>query len=90
MKPKRRRRRVRDLQDEASSTISKKSKKKVKKYQRGSLIYKIYAYFDEVGIDNVTYDKTEKLAKKIKPDTAFNKYHYSWYKNDYRNKRDIP
>ena len=90
MKPKRRRRRVRDLQDEASSTIPKKSKKKVKKYQRGSLIHKIYAYFDEVGIDNVTYDKTEKLAKKIKPDTAFNKYHYSWYRNDYKNKRDIP
>ena len=89
-KRKRRRRTVAALAGENTSTVSEKVKKKTKKYKRGTLIHKIYAYFDEAGIENVTYDATEKLAKKIKPDTAFNKYHYSWYKNAYKNLRDIP
>lgn len=63
---------------------------KTKKYVRGSLIKSIYAYFDDVGVDEATYIETYKLAKSIKPDTAFNKYHFSWYKNDYKNKRDLP
>lgn len=69
----------------------KKSKKsKVKKYIRGTLIKSVYAYFDDVGIEEVTYLDTLKLAKKIKPNTKFNKYHMAWYKNDYKNRRDLP
>ena len=89
-----RRRKIRDLQDEAASTISKKPKtskvKKVKRYQRGSLIKAMYDYFDKVGVDDSKYEVAEKLAKSIKPDTAFNKYHFSWYRNDFKNRRDLP
>lgn len=63
---------------------------KMSQYIRGTLIKSIYAYFDKVGIDNVNYEDTETLAKSIKKDTKFNKYHYSWYRNDYKNRRDIP
>lgn len=61
---------------------------KMSKYVRGTLIKSIYAYFDEKWPD-VIYEDTEKLAKQIKPDTKFNKYHFSWYKNDFCNRRDI-
>jgi len=88
---KRRKRRVKDAQEEASSTISKKTKKKkAKRYQRGSLIKAMYDYFDKVGVDDSKYEVAEKLAKSIKPDTAFNKYHFSWYRNDFKNRRDLP
>ena len=70
---------------------TKKSRtKKTKTYIRGSLIKSIYALFDDKGLDSVTYEETRKLAKSVKPDTAFNKYHYSWYRNDFANKRDLP
>ncbi|MHC4271794.1 MAG: hypothetical protein ACYST2_05730 [Planctomycetota bacterium] len=46
----------------------------------------IYDLFDETGIENVTYEECEIIAKKIKPDTKFNTSHFSWYKNKYRNK----
>ena len=72
-----------------SKKKSKKSKKRVEQYQRGTLIKSIYALFDYAGVNTVTYAETEKLARKIKPDTKFNKYHFSWYRNDYKNKRDI-
>ena len=88
---KHRKRRVKDAQEEASSTISKKTKKKkTKRYQRGSLIKAMYDYFDKVGVDDSKYEVAEKLAKSIKPDTAFNKYHFSWYRNDFKNRRDLP
>lgn len=60
------------------------------KYVRGTLIKKMYEYFDKTGIDKITYDKCKTLAKKIKPNTKFNRYHYAWYRNDYRNKRNLP
>jgi len=50
----------------------------------------IYEFFDEKGIENVTYEECETLAKKIKPDTKFNKSHFNWYKNEYRKKPNIP
>ena len=50
----------------------------------------IYELFDEKGIENVTYEKCETLAKKIKPDTKFNPNHFSWYKNEYRKKSNAP
>lgn len=57
---------------------------------RGSLIKKMYEFFDQVGLDEATYDKCLKLAKSIKKDTKFNHYHHAWYRNDYRNKRNLP
>ena len=60
------------------------TKKKVKKYVRGSLHKGIYAYFDHAGIDAVAYKETERLAKKIKPDTKFDKSHFAWYRADYK------
>lgn len=47
----------------------------------------IYALFDEKGMDNVTCEECKELARQVKPDTAFNKNHYSWYKNQYRKEK---
>lgn len=69
-------------------TSPKEKDKKKKGYKRGSLMKSIYDYFDEVGVDSAKYEATEKLAKKIMPSTKFNKAHFSWYKNDYRNKQE--
>ncbi len=44
----------------------------------------IYMLFDEKGVDGVSYQEVEDLAKRIKPNTAFNKGHFSWYKRDYQ------
>jgi len=48
----------------------------------------IYALFDDKGINNVSYDECEAAAKSVKPDTAFNKGHFSWYKNHYKKKNN--
>jgi len=64
---------------EKSSTKSKKTT-----YKRGSLGQAIYEYFDKVGVDEAKYDDTLKVAQKVMPTTKFNKSHYSWYKNKYR------
>lgn len=58
--------------------------------RRGGIGQSIYELFDEKGIENVTYEECEALAKKIKPNTAFNKNHFSWYKRDYRKKSNAP
>lgn len=67
-----------------------KKSRKSKPYVRGTLIKEMYKFFDKVGLDKATYLKCETLAKHIKPDTKFNRYHHSWYRNDYRNKRNLP
>ncbi len=64
-------------------TKSKKSTKK-KVYKQGSLKEAIYKLFDRKGIAKVTYKEVENLAKRVKPDTKFNKAHFSWYRNHYR------
>ena len=53
----------------------------------GGIKNAIYMLFDEKGVDNVTYDECEAAAKKAKPDSAFNKNHFSWYKNQYKKSR---
>lgn len=71
------------------STAKKSTKGTTKKksgYKRGSLGNAIRELFDEKGVDKVTYEECEKLAKKIMPTTKFNKSHFSWYKNDYNNR----
>ncbi len=65
--------------------MAKKKTTPKKTYKRGTLIKGIYEYFKKVGLDKVTYEATEKLAKSIKKDTKFNRYHYAWYKNDFPN-----
>jgi predicted transport protein len=47
----------------------------------------IYALFDAKGVDNVTYNECESLARRVKPDTKFNKNHFRWHKRAYK-KRD--
>ena len=69
-----------------SKSPSAKSNKSVKKrtYKKGSLKEVIYKLFDRKGVAKVSYKEVEKLAKKVKPDTKFNKYHFSWYRNNYK------
>ena len=62
---------------------SKKSAKK-KAYKRGSLKKAIYKLFDRKGVAKVTYKEVESLAKRVKPNTKFDKYHFGWYRNDYK------
>ena len=64
-----------------------KTKQVARSGRIGTIIDAIYSLFDEKGVDNVTYEECEVLAKQIKPNTAFNKNHFSWYKRDYREKR---
>jgi predicted transport protein len=47
----------------------------------------MYALFDAKGVDNVTYNECELLARRIKPGTKFNKYHFSWYKGVYKKQK---
>jgi predicted transport protein len=44
----------------------------------------MYALFDARGVDNISYEECESLARRIKPDTKFNRYHFSWYKGVYK------
>ena len=70
----------------AVSTKSKKSSPK-KPQKKVSLKEAIYNLFDSKGVSKVSYQEVEKLAKKVKPDTKFNKYHFSWYRNNYKKTR---
>jgi predicted transport protein len=67
-----------------------KTRQVARSSRRGTIIDAIYSLFDEKGVDNVTYEDCETLAKQIKPNTAFNKNHFSWYKRDYRGKTNAP
>lgn len=71
----------RSTKAKASTQTAKKAKKG---YKRGSLSTAIYTHFDKVGVDEAVYEECLKLAKSIMPNTKFNKYHLSWYKNKYR------
>lgn len=59
-------------------TLPKKKRKGIK----GAM----YAMFDEKGVDGVSYDECESAARKIKPDTKFDRSHFSWYKKEYLKK----
>lgn len=71
------------VRDRGKSTIIQ-SGASTGKSQRGQVDRTIYKLFDEKGVDKVSYEECEALAKQVKPDTAFNKNHFSWYKNHYR------
>lgn len=67
-------------------TASKGSKKKAESgYKRGSLNAAIMELFEKNGVDEVTLEQAQKVAKKVKPDSPFNANHLAWYKNKYRN-----
>ena len=71
--------------DVPTIVIPKPRQKDSKK--REGVMYSIFELFDSKGIDNVTYDECEALARQVKPDTRFDKSHLSWYKNKYKEKR---
>ncbi|KKL88946.1 hypothetical protein LCGC14_1919570, partial [marine sediment metagenome] len=58
-------------------------------YQRGGLGRAIFDLFDKHGVDNVSFERALKAAKKAKPDTTYGKAYFSWHRNDYKNKRDL-
>ncbi len=54
--------------------------KKVRKTRGKSIGTALAELAAEKGIDNVTFEQATERAKTIKPDTSFNKRHWSWYK----------
>lgn len=72
------------------------SKKTIKKtegakgsYKRGTLSASINQLFKTRGVDKVTFEEAVKVAKAALPSTPFNKAHFSWYKNKFRNDFDV-
>ena len=59
-----------------------KKQKNVKKI-KNTISAHIYDYLRRVGLEKADLVEATKIAKKIKPNTAFNKYHLSWYKNKF-------
>ncbi|KKL92804.1 hypothetical protein LCGC14_1880990 [marine sediment metagenome] len=73
----------------AKKSDKKKKSKSKKGYQRGDLGRAIFALFDKVGVDKVTFTQAVKVAKAAKPDTTYEKSYFGWHKNHYRNERDL-
>jgi len=48
------------------------------------IISAIYSLFDRKGVENISYEECEAIARRIKPETKFNRYHFSWYKGVYK------
>lgn len=67
----------------SSGLRSKRSK------QGGSISDAVYAYFDMVGIENATCEKTRDIALGVKVDSKFNNGHFCWYKNTYRKMKGL-
>ncbi len=87
MPKKKKKKKVQKTDKTGTSTKGKKTKKSG--YKRGSLGKAIYEYFDKVTLEKATYEKSLEIAKGIMPTTKFNKNHFSWYKNKYRELRDL-
>jgi len=66
-----------------ASKTPAKSKTGLKR--KPSISSALYALFDKMGVQEVKLDAAVKLAKKIKPDTAFNPKHLAWHKHHYAN-----
>lgn len=71
-----------------AKAVSSKRKKKPKK-KRITITALMYAYFDKVGLEKIKYERAKRIAQQVKPDTKFNRQHFSWYRNQYRILRDI-
>lgn len=91
-KLKKKRRTLAERKIKAKAISSKRVKKEKKK--RVTITGAIFAYFDKSyaqhgSLEKISYERCLKIAKMVKPETAFNKGHFSWYRNQYRLKRDI-
>ena len=73
-----------------SSSKSRKTRKSTPKKtsKKRGIGQAIREYFDEVGVDNALYEESKKRALKVNPNSKYDKSHFSWYKNDYRNRED--
>ena len=58
-------------------------------YKRGDLMKAIFDLFDRRTVDAVTFEEAVKVAKATKPNTTFNRKQLAFYKNHYRNVRDL-
>jgi len=47
----------------------------------------LFELFDKKGVDNTTYDECESIAREVKPNTKFDRTHFSFYKKKYNEKR---
>ncbi|HIJ53840.1 MAG TPA: hypothetical protein HPP66_11895 [Planctomycetes bacterium] len=52
------------------------------------IMHSVFKLFDKKCVDNVTYHECESIAREVKPDTKFNKSHFSWYKREYKKRRE--
>lgn len=59
---------------------TKKTKAGRNKYQRGNLITAIRKLILKYGIENVSFEEMLKVAKSTKPDTAFDRSHFYYYR----------
>lgn len=76
--------------DASKDKMEKKAKKtqttQKSPYKRGSLGKAIYAYFDECASAKAEpkYEQALSIAQGQMPETKFNKAHYAWYKNKWK------
>jgi hypothetical protein len=71
------------------TSTTKKTKGTKNVYKRGDLGRAIYAYLDEVGLESSDYETSLQIALKVLPTSKYSKAHWSWYKNKYRELRDL-
>ena len=64
------------------SVTKKGAEKKGKK--RVTIIQTVFDYFDKVGVDKAKFPAVEKRVLRVKPDSAFNEQHLSYYRQKYR------
>ncbi len=55
--------------------------------KRSTITNSLFDLFDKKGVDNATYDECESIAREVKPNTKFNRGHFSFYKMKYKEKR---
>lgn len=84
-KPKSRKSKSKKVTGTTSHTRASKTAKSSKLKRKPSISSRLYELFDKVGVQEVKLDVAIKLAKKIKPDTAFNLKHLAWHKHHYQN-----
>lgn len=73
---------------EGTKVVTGKTNTKVTSVtKRISITQALHKRFTEVGPENVKLAEALEIAKKIKPDTAFNSKHLTWHRNYYREKQ---
>lgn len=56
----------------------------VEKVRKPSITRAIYSLFEEKGADNVTVAEAIEVAKKLKPDTKFSKWHLYFHRCEFK------